>query len=345
MKKHIFVIYAVITLLILSTSITLAQNQQKKMQINEQTWSPQHTMLEEIDQYQNITVEGQFLPVGRFPIPGYSYNIYSAQSFIPTLNTLTRVELYVGKNGTTTFPLTIAIRDNLSHTNLAEISIPPEQILTENFSWVNCDLPDTKLTTGTTYYIVGYTTNSTDNWYAWGGNYDRYSYLYGCAWLSLDEGGTWTNDSTNDHTTPRPKWLGTQPQVRTNESDMCFITYGYENHPPEAPEITGTLNGKAGIEYTYTFTVTEIDNDDIFLYVDWGDSCPAINWSGPYSSGTPIELSHTYENKGNYTIGAQAKDILEEEGPWGYLDISMPTAQYTQSLLIRTLQRILKLLN
>ena len=225
--------------------------------------------------------------------------------------------------------------------------MPPNQIVTENFSWVEWNFSDTALITGSTYYIVAYTQNVTDNWYAWAGNNDRYSYPYGCAWVSIDEGGTWTNDSANEQIHPVPQWCGTTPHTRTNESDMCFITYGYDNLPPEAPDISGKIKGKVGVEYTYTFTVIDPNNNDIYLYINWGDSCPAINWTGPYTSGEPINLSHTYEQKGDYTIGAKARDIFDEEGPWGYLEISIPTTYnvgISQSLILKTLMRILNIL-
>jgi hypothetical protein len=93
--------------------------------------------------------------------------------------------------------------------------------------------------------------------------------------------------------------------------------------------------------------VNDPDEDDIYLYVDWGDQCPAINWTGPYTSGQPIELNHIFENQGDYTIGAQAKDIYDEEGPWGYLDISMPYNYHlslTHTIILRVIYKIMNLI-
>ena len=35
--------------------------------------------------------------------------------------------------------------------------------------------------------------------------------------------------------------------------------------------ITEPYNGTVGVEYTYEFFSTDIDRDDIYYYVEWGD--------------------------------------------------------------------------
>jgi PKD repeat protein len=94
-------------------------------------------------------------------------------------------------------------------------------------------------------------------------------------------------------------------------------------HPPNPPQINGTLSGKAGKEYEYTFSAIDPDNDDVFLWVEWGDGSNT-SWVGPYNSGQEIKIKHIWSEKNSYNISAKAKDINNFESDWTKLPISMP---------------------
>ena len=78
-----------------------------------------------------------------------------------------------------------------------------------------------------------------------------------------------------------------------------FTTVDEPNEPPTAPVISGPTNGKAGVEYEYTFVTTDSNDDEIYLWINWGDGCPAVEWIGPYTSGEIITVDHTFENQGD----------------------------------------------
>ena len=263
-----------------------------------------------------------FAPIGVFPlVPGVNYMV--AQSFKPTLEILTRVELMVGRNGSTTYDYTLAIRDDLDGSDLTTISLPASSFVVENFSWVEFDFDDIEVTLGDTYYIVSYTTNATDNWYLWGAKLANV-YPDGMPFVSLDDGTTWTEEV---------------------DADMTFITYGTDNTAPDAPLIDGQINGEAGQEYDYTFVATDPDGDDVYYWIQWGDGCPSVEWIGPYASGEVVTVSHAFELEGDFTISAKAKDVYGAEGDWGYLDVTMPVnQQLPQSRTFRMvlLQRIVQ---
>lgn len=182
---------------------------------------------DELDQYQETAVEGVFLPVGRLTIPEVvDLNFRTAQSFIPQKAILTRVEVSIGKNATASFPFALGIRDDLLNPDIVTTSVEVGDIPTGNFTWVEFDFPDIWVSVGETYYIVCYTVNTTDNWYAWAANNDSESYPDGCAWLSVDDGDTWSNDSVdlnmNNNQHPHPK-------ADENATwDMVFRTYGID---------------------------------------------------------------------------------------------------------------------
>ncbi|MFA5102183.1 MAG: rhodanese-like domain-containing protein [Candidatus Thermoplasmatota archaeon] len=111
----------------------------------------------------------------------------------------------------------------------------------------------------------------------------------------------------------------------------AWVLAGYPtipNSPPDTPQINGDENGKPGQEYQYTFTTTDIDGDGISYYVNWSDNTPD-QLVGPFDSGEAITLSHTWSEKGTYTIKAKAKDRYNAESDWAYLSVTMPCSYDT----------------
>ena len=294
---------------------------------------------DELDQSQTVTTENATLPVGQIPIPENPINFQVAQSFIPTKEILTRVELFIGKNSTATHPYVVAIRDELTGVDLTLINTDPGQVPTEVFGWVEIDFDDIMVTTGQTYYIISYTENITDNFYGWGANNISESYPHGCAWISIDDGGTWSNKSTSSSPNGAEAWINSGGQTRDDPVtwDMCFKTYGIDNLSPEAPIIDGTANGKAGTSYDYDFTATDPDGDDVKYFIDWGDG--NTEWTGFSASGTPVTVSHTWAEKDTYTITAMAQDEHGLEGPEGTLEVSMPKNYNINLLFLRFLEQ------
>jgi hypothetical protein len=102
-----------------------------------------------------------------------------------------------------------------------------------------------------------------------------------------------------------------------------FMVTVSANSPPNKPTITGQTNGKAGVEYEYTFTATDPDGDDISYIIDWC-SCGDTITIGPYSSGEEVVVSNSWSEQGTYVIQAKAKDIHDAESDWATLSVSMP---------------------
>ena len=95
--------------------------------------------------------------------------------------------------------------------------------------------------------------------------------------------------------------------------------FEWTNQPPNTPSITGKIKGEAGVEYDYTFNTTDPDGDDVYYWVTWGDSCPAVEWDGPYNSGETIIISHTYEEQGVYAPRDQRDDSGQAQTRCGIL--------------------------
>ncbi|UCF50635.1 MAG: S8 family serine peptidase [Thermoplasmatales archaeon] len=86
------------------------------------------------------------------------------------------------------------------------------------------------------------------------------------------------------------------------------------NEAPSKPVIDGPTNGTVGTSYDYTISTEDPEGDDVYFWVDWGDSTNS-GWIGPYLSGEEVTVSHLWESEGDYEILAKSKDE-SYESPW-----------------------------
>lgn len=287
MKKSICVIF--ISLLFCGTVVASSVNYDKATVLSD-----------ELDQSQT-----QFnlysLFVGRYN----TADRQGAQSFIPQKGILTRVELYLSRLEylPASQPFYLAIRETLTGATLSEISINPSSVPIYDFAWITFDLPDIPVDAGKTYFLVGYSNNTPNNgMYMWGG-IDTNPYANGTAYY---------------HDEYNPNWK------QNANLDMCFKTYGIDNDPPEKPSITGIVKGVPDMSYNYTFTALEPDGENIKYVIDWDDGNQEE--TAYVSSGESVIVSHTWADKGFYTIKAKAVDIIGKGSEWGTLNIQMPKA-------------------
>ena len=274
------------------------------------------SMFDELDQYQPDMEF--FAPVGNiFLAPEINY--HTAQSFIPTKNVLTRVEILAGKNSTASYDFTLAIRDDLLGPDLTSLSLPPSAFVTENFSWVEFDFDDIGVTPGTTYYIVCTTFDYPDNWYAWGAELTDV-YPYGSVWWSEDDGASFEEDP---------------------DADLTFPTYGYDNEAPSVPDIDGPVMGKPNQEITITFVSTDPEADDIKYHVDWGEGTTDV--TSFYPSGADGSASFTYPIAGTYVIKVKAEDEFGADSDWGEFTIEIEKSRTKNIPFYRLLQNHCKI--
>ena len=108
------------------------------------------------------------------------------------------------------------------------------------------------------------------------------------------------------------------------ESEIEELYEQFYNHPPDIPaKPSGKTFGKVGIEYHYTTSTVDPDEDQVYYKWDWGDGSFS-EWLGPYDSDLEVSASHSWSH-GNYEIKVKSKDIHDEESNWSDpLSISMP---------------------
>jgi outer membrane protein assembly factor BamB len=119
-------------------------------------------------------------------------------------------------------------------------------------------------------------------------------------------------------------YIGSENTNYPSEPVFGYVyAIGKGNNPPNKPIINGPTSGKIDNSYTYTFSGTDEDNDQLNYYIDWGDGTNT-GWKGPYNSGQTTSESHIWTSQGSYTIKAKAKDEQGLESDWTSLEVSMP---------------------
>ncbi len=110
--------------------------------------------------------------------------------------------------------------------------------------------------------------------------------------------------------------------------------------PPNPPSINGPINGKPEVEYDYSFSAIDPDNDRVYYFIDWGDG-QTEEWLGPYNSGEIIIINHSWAEKGTYIVKAKARDTYDLESDWETLDVSIPRNRFvTNSLFLQLLEKL-----
>jgi hypothetical protein len=103
-----------------------------------------------------------------------------------------------------------------------------------------------------------------------------------------------------------------------------------DNTPPDTPTITGPTTVKPNVEQTYTLSGTDLQNQDLTYYIDWGDG-NAVTGLGPYHSGETFTLTHTWKTKGTYLIKTRTTDTCGATSEWASIEVVAPV-EYRFSL-------------
>lgn len=253
-----------------------------------------------IDQYQIHTNNHRYT----------AYGWYLVQSFKPSMPILTKIEVLfeIKGPGSQGENLELTIKENL---DIAEEPIASSTIsyagLDEKQLWVEFTFDPVNLTTEKTYYIFLNQKGAGD-----------------CYWYGIYNNDYYERGYSFGYNMGLSKWENLSDEAIFPNFDFCFKTYSYgDNSPPEIIELDGSLNGKANVLYDYFITSVDEDQDEIYLSVDWGDDTD-VSWIGPYESNEQVTLSHTWIEKGSYTISVRTKDSMGNLGEWTTMEVRMP---------------------
>ena len=99
----------------------------------------------------------------------------------------------------------------------------------------------------------------------------------------------------------------------------CVVTVAAGNLPPTAPIITGPRTGTINTNYTYSFTSTDPEGDQILYSIDWdmNGSTDQGNPNGtPFNSGQPLTATHSWSTLGPQTFQARTYDVIGNVSGW-----------------------------
>jgi len=131
------------------------------------------------------------------------------------------------------------------------------------------------------------------------------------------------NDSLRYATLPSP-YEATNFAIDTQWDEFLRTYLGIANNTaPVKPTITGPAKGKPGVNYEYTVTAIDPEDQQVSYFVDWGDG-NSTGWLGPYNSGEQITVNHTWQTKQTFTVKAKAKDAIGAESEWASLAVKIP---------------------
>ncbi|MEF8848778.1 MAG: PKD domain-containing protein, partial [Candidatus Thermoplasmatota archaeon] len=125
---------------------------------------------------------------------------------------------------------------------------------------------------------------------------------------------TWTGPS--DITQSNIKVIGSvfaQSTMYTDET-AAADPEDPNNDPPSTPsEPSGPSAGNVGIEYTFSTSSTEPNEDTIKYGWDWNGDDNVDEWTDLHPSGETAEITHHWDNVGTYDIKVKAKDQFGDE--------------------------------
>jgi hypothetical protein len=231
---------------------------------------------DQLDQQQTQDDDG-YIHIGT----GKSY----AQSFVPSMSVLTRVELKMSR---TTDPptkaLTVSIvRDNLNSRALTSVDKTSSAFQIFPGSWVEFNFDDISVNPGEDYFIVC-SSNEPTLYYHWKIGYGNYP--FGSRWYN--SGGGWTKVE--------------------GSSDFCFKTYGIANQAPNTPSCS-----YVSFSDQLLVTATDPDDDRLRYGVSWDNDFTVDQWTGLVTSGTEQSIN-CGGRKG--TVGVIAEDENGAQSSW-----------------------------
>jgi len=101
---------------------------------------------------------------------------------------------------------------------------------------------------------------------------------------------------------PRPFELNYDFYPRVSEDN-------YPNLPPFPPFVNV---GRSGLEKQFLVYTIDVNNDNIFILIDWGDGTPTEGWQGPYESENTVDFIH--DTKSRHKLTFRVKDSNDVEG-------------------------------
>jgi outer membrane protein assembly factor BamB len=160
------------------------------------------------------------------------------------------------------------------------------------------------------------------------------------------------NSSTQQNPTHTYSSLGEFNIVLTVTDDENTVSIDHtkanieeipQNNPPTLPTINGPTQGKINEKHDFILRSKDIDGDDIYYILDWGDGSHLDHY-GPYQNDIDVLVNHTWSEQGDYTLKCKVKDIHDLESDWSSFNLNIPRTNFQIRLFQFRYNFILKIL-
>jgi hypothetical protein len=127
---------------------------------------------------------------------------------------------------------------------------------------------------------------------------------------------------------------------------MTQVTVGESNEPPEKPQKPdGPTPIKPGKSYLYSTKTIDPNGHKVCYLWDWGDNTTS-EWIGPFNSDQTATATHSWEEKGTYTVKVKSRDVFGLESEWSDpLSVRVPRSFFFGSFLETLFPRFTAFLN
>ncbi len=99
-----------------------------------------------------------------------------------------------------------------------------------------------------------------------------------------------------------------------------------ESRIPSTPVITCPEQVASEEQTSVTVTATDPDEDQLYYLINWDDGTTK-EWIGPYPSGEPVTVAHTWSEPKTYRISVQAKDHYETTSEKSYHTLEVTNSE------------------
>jgi hypothetical protein len=85
---------------------------------------------------------------------------------------------------------------------------------------------------------------------------------------------------------------------------------------PAVPQMpSGPTVGETGVEYSFSTSTIDPEEDSIFYWLDWGDGTGS-GWLGPFLSGDTCRVSNSWSDPETCDVRVKAKDTYDHQSDW-----------------------------
>ncbi|UCB59361.1 MAG: hypothetical protein JSV67_03460 [Thermoplasmatales archaeon] len=120
--------------------------------------------------------------------------------------------------------------------------------------------------------------------------------------------------------------------------DLDSFDWPDEANRPSSPIVNGPTYGGVNVEYDYTISSIDEDDDPVYYTVVWDDGTNE-KYLGPYNSGEEVTLTHTWSRLGRYQIKFKAHDVWGGQSDWTTISIILPKTKTINTPFLKIIEK------